>query len=81
MKRTAICFSAVVACLVTLTLALPVTAQPNSDEIFPGIPKIVYPHEADLGPVPITDVVPWFWHVSQDYTNVAGVQFVLKYDP
>ena len=81
MKHTAICFSAVVACLVTLTLALPVAAQGTGDEVFPGIPKLVYPHDADLGPVPITDLIPWFWHPGQDYTNVAGVQFVLKYDP
>ena len=78
MKSTAICFTAVFVCMAVLIVALPVTAQTNSDFVFPEFPKLAFPHDPLTG---VDDFTGWFWHPGQDYVNVAGVQFVLKYDP
>ena len=81
MKRIAISSTAVLVCMAVLSVALPVAALPLGDEVFPEFSKAAYPHEIDQFVPPFQDFVGWFWHPGQDYVNVAGVQFTLKYDP
>ena len=84
MTRTAICSTAVLACMAVLLLALPVAALPPGDAVFPEVQKRTYAHDIDDAPKPLPpfkDTIPWLWHPAQPYLHVAGVQFVLKYDP
>ena len=79
------------ACLGVLGLALPaaVKGQPTIEGVFPAEPKVAFDHDNvtpnpvdHLGnPVSNTNPMPWIWHPQINYPNVAGVRFVLKYDP
>jgi hypothetical protein len=68
-------------------LAFPAFAQ-SVDVIFPEVEKISFDHAGDPEPEdhagnPVTNPNPvsWYWHPGRNYYNVAGIQFVLKYDP
>ena len=79
----------VVVTAVTM-LATTAVANPVGDSIFAGVPggdtgdvKLLFDHDNNpVSGTPSTAIpIPWFWHPGEDYSNVAGVKFTLKYDP
>ena len=94
MKRHAI---GMATCVALLGLAVSASAQPDTIQpgvaLRPGGPggligKVSFDHDAvpvpvdhDGIPVQNPNPVPWLWHPNVPHSNVAGLQFKLKYDP